>query len=73
LFLSGEGDGDAGIFVLGMIVGAGISHNFSLAGSPDQIVDGVLKVGGISAWGQAAVIVGIVFCLIIGFTAREQD
>ena len=43
LFLSGEGDGDAGIFVLGMIVGAGISHNFSLAGSPDKVVDGVLK------------------------------
>jgi len=29
LFLSGEGDGDAGIFVFGMIVGAGIAHNFS--------------------------------------------
>jgi YedE family putative selenium metabolism protein len=73
LFLSGEGDGDAGIFVLGMIVGAGISHNFSLAGSPDQLVDGVLKIGGISIWGQIAVVVGIVFCLIIGFTARDRN
>jgi len=26
LFLAGEGDGDAGVFVLGMIVGAGIAH-----------------------------------------------
>ncbi len=32
LFLAGEGDGDSGVFVLGMIVGAGISHNFMLAG-----------------------------------------
>jgi len=27
LFLAGEGDGDAAVFVLGMIVGAGIAHN----------------------------------------------
>lgn len=72
LFLSGEGDGDAGIFVMGMIVGAGIAHNFSLAGCPDQMVDGVLTVGGISIWGQAAVIVGILFCLVVGYTARER-
>lgn len=30
LFLAGEGDADAGIFVLEMIVGAAVSHNFSL-------------------------------------------
>ena len=34
LFLSGEGDGDSAIFVLGMIVGAGFSHNFNAASSP---------------------------------------
>jgi len=72
LFLSGEGDGDAAIFVLGMIVGAGISHNFGLAGRPDTVVDGVLSVGGTSIYGQAAVILGIVFCIVLGFTAREQ-
>jgi YedE family putative selenium metabolism protein len=69
LFLSGEGDGDAGIFVLGMIVGAGISHNFSLAGSPDSIVDGTLVVGGPGVYGKIAVIIGIVFCVVLGFTA----
>jgi YedE family putative selenium metabolism protein len=31
LFLSGERDGDAGVFVLGMITGAGLAHNFALA------------------------------------------
>lgn len=73
LFLSGEGDGDAGVFVLGMIIGAGISHNFALAGKPDAIVDGVLKVGGVSPFGMVAVIFGIVVTLIIGFTMRQKS
>ncbi|MCK7507013.1 MAG: hypothetical protein MZV70_25120 [Desulfobacterales bacterium] len=34
LFLSGEGDMDAAIFATGMIVGAGIAHNFAMASSP---------------------------------------
>ncbi len=62
LFLSGEGDNDAGIFVLGMIVGAGISHNFAMASSPK----------GVAAFGPVAVIFGIVFCLIIGFTMIQK-
>jgi len=62
LFLSGEGDTDAGIFVLGMIVGAGISHNFAMASSPK----------GVAAFGPIAVIFGIIFCLIIGFTMMQK-
>jgi YedE family putative selenium metabolism protein len=62
LFLSGEGDLDAGIFALGMIVGAGVSHNFAMASSP----------AGASAFGPAGVIVGFVFCLAVGFTMRER-
>ncbi|HQO66018.1 MAG TPA: YedE family putative selenium transporter, partial [Spirochaetales bacterium] len=33
LFLSGEGDADAGVVVLGMITGAAFAHNFNLASS----------------------------------------
>lgn len=62
LFLSGEGDLDAGIFALGMIVGAGVSHNFNMASSP----------AGAAAFGPAGVIVGLVFCLAVGFTMREK-
>jgi len=62
LFLSGEGDADAGVFVLGMIVGAGISHNFAMASSPK----------GVAAFGPIAVIVGIIFCLIIGFSMMQK-
>jgi hypothetical protein len=62
LFLAGEGDGDAAVFVLGMIVGAGISHNFGLASSPD----------GVGPYGIAAVIIGLLACLFIGFTMRKE-
>ena len=72
LFLSGEGDGDAAVFVLGMIVGAGISHNFALAGSPDSVVEGVVKVGGLTPFGMGAVILGLIVCLAIGLTMRER-
>ena len=62
LFLSGEGDGDAAVFVLGMIVGAGFAHNFGLASSPK----------GLGPYGIAAVIVGLLVCLFIGFTMRRK-
>jgi hypothetical protein len=63
LFLSGEGDGDAAVFVLGMIVGAGFAHNFGLASSPK----------GVGPHGIAAVVVGILVCLLIGFTMRRKS
>lgn len=63
LFLSGEGDGDAAVFVMGMIVGAGFAHNFGLASSP----------GGVGPHGIAAVIIGLLVCLFIGFTMRRKS
>ncbi|MFN2270451.1 MAG: YedE family putative selenium transporter [Anaerolineae bacterium] len=72
LFLAGEGDGDAAVFVLGMITGAGLAHNFALAGSPDTVVEGVQKVGGISPYGMVAVVLGLVVCVLIGFTMRQK-
>ena len=63
LILSGEGDADSGVFVLGMIIGAGFAHNFALASSPK----------GPGAFGPAAVIIGLIFCLIIGFAMRERS
>ncbi len=62
LFLSGEGDMDAAIFATGMIVGAGIAHNFAIASSPK----------GIAAFGPAAVLVGFLFCLVVGLTQRDK-
>jgi len=63
LFLSGEGDGDAAVFVLGMIVGAGFAHNFGLASSPN----------GVGPHGIAAVMIGLLVCLFVGFTMRRKS
>jgi YedE family putative selenium metabolism protein len=63
LILSGEGDGDAAVFAIGMIVGAGFAHNFTLASSAK----------GPGAFGPAAVITGLIFCLIIGLGMRERS
>ncbi len=62
LFLSGEGDADAGVFVLGMIVGAGIAHNFAMASSPK----------GVAAFGPITVLIGLLFCLTIGLTMMQK-
>ena len=63
LFLSGEGDGDAGVFVLGMIVGAGFAHNFNLASSAT----------GPSPYGPAATVFGLVVVAAIGLGFREKS
>lgn len=72
LILSGEGDSDAGVFVLGMIIGAGFAHNFALAGVPDKMVEGVLTVGGPGIYGQAAVVLGLIVCVVLGLTMRQR-
>jgi len=69
LILAGEGDGDASVFVLGMIVGAGFAHNFVLAGKPDMGE----KVGGVSTAGMVAVALGLAVCVAFGFFLREKE
>jgi len=72
LFMAGEGDGDAGLFALGMISAAAFAHNFGLAGAPDKIVEGVVQVGGPAVPGQVAVLLGLVVCVALGFAMRER-
>ncbi|MCL0095880.1 YedE family putative selenium transporter [Dehalococcoidia bacterium] len=60
--LSGEGDTDAGITVLGFFAGAAFAHNFLLASTPDGPTD----------FGQVAVIVGLVFAASVGFLMRDR-
>ena len=62
LILSGEGDTDAGLFVLGMIVGAGFSHNFAMASSPK----------GIGEFGMWGTIIGLVFTFVIAITMTQK-
>ena len=60
--LTSEGDNDAGITVIGMIVGGALAMNFLIASSGTAT----------GKWGPVAVIIGLVFCLIIGFGMREK-
>ena len=63
LFMAGEGNTDAALFGLGMLVGAAVSHNFGLASSPN----------GIGPHGMAAVVIGFVVLVLIGwFHTRRQ-
>ena len=62
LFLAGEGDGDAAVFALGMIVGAAMAHNFGTASSGT----------GIGPYGIHATIIGFVVCVIIGFMHSKR-
>ena len=62
LILSGEGDTDAGVTILGLFAGAAFAHNFGLASSG----------AGPSALGPVAVIIGLAFCLAVGFLMIEK-
>ena len=62
LVLAGEGDTDAGMSILGYFAGAAFAHNFLLASSP----------AGTGAWGPVAVVIGLAFCLIVGFMMLER-
>jgi len=60
--ISGEGDTDAGVFILGLIAGAAFAHiwGFSAGGS------------GIGTNSVIAVFVGLAFCLTIGLFMRQK-
>ena len=60
--LAGEGDSDAATVVCGMLAGAAFAHNFALAGSPQ----------GVGVNGQIAVVVGLVFCGLLGICLRAK-
>jgi hypothetical protein len=58
VFLSGEGDGDAAIFVCGMLAGAGVAHNFLMVGTQQMA--------------PHAMVAGLVVVCLIGILGREK-
>ncbi len=62
LIMSGEGDNDAALFVMGLIVGAGIAHNFGFASGPK----------GPGPYAATAFAAGMIFCLAVGFFNRGR-
>ncbi len=61
IILAGEGNTDSGIFILGMLLGAAVAHNFGLASSPK----------GIGEFGAVATLIGIAYTLIVGFVMTK--
>ncbi|MGV8057934.1 MAG: YedE family putative selenium transporter [Smithellaceae bacterium] len=62
MVLASEGDTDAGITFLGLAAGAAFAHNFLLASSAQ----------GTSVFGPFAVLAGLVFCLLVGFSMMDR-
>ena len=62
MVLASEGDADAGVTFLGLLAGAAFAHNFLLASSPK----------GPSAFGPAAIIIGLVFCILVGLAMIDR-
>ena len=62
LILSGEGSSDAGVFVLGMLTAGALAHNMGWASSP----------AGPGPNALAVVVVGLGFCLAVGFFNRKS-
>jgi YedE family putative selenium metabolism protein len=58
VFLSGEGDADAAVFVLGMLTGAAVAHNFVMVGN--------------AAMAPVAAVGGLIVVVIIGVVGREK-
>ncbi|HUU97410.1 MAG TPA: YedE family putative selenium transporter [Phycisphaerae bacterium] len=58
VFLCGEGDGDAAVFVFGMLTGAAVAHNFVMVGA--------------AANAPYIVVIGLIVVGIIGFMGREK-
>jgi YedE family putative selenium metabolism protein len=62
LVMSGEGDTDAGMTVFGMIVGAGLTMSLGIASSATSA----------GKYGPWALAVGLIVCIVLGFTMREK-
>lgn len=62
VILSGEGNTDSAITVIGLIAGGAFAHNFGLAASPK----------GVPVNGQIAVVIGLLVMLVIATTCKRQ-
>lgn len=61
-FMSGEGDGDSSVFIMGMIAGAAISHNFNMAGGTK----------GPGLYSYLGIAMGLAICVLLGFFMKEK-
>lgn len=73
LILSGEGNADSGVTVLGYFVGAALAHNFKLASAATTIAaDGTVS-GGPSIGGKIATIVILALLVVVALLNSKQQ
>lgn len=68
LILTGQGSSDAAFTVTGMLLGAALAHNFTLASAPASPE----AVGGPNIYGQGAIILSIIVLFIIAFVGIRR-
>lgn len=73
LILSGTGNTDSAITIIGMALGAAASHNFGLASAPNKLDEAGQLVGGPTAAGKIAVIIGLIILIGIGLMKRQTE
>lgn len=75
LILAGQGSADSAVTVLGMFVGAALSHNFGLAGSGTALNAETQEVvaGSVPMNGKVAVIICIIICVAIAFGNKRSE
>ena len=74
LILAGQGSGDSTVTFLGMLFGAAVSHNFSLAGAAAKAATDTEAAiaGGPGLNGKVAVILCIIVLFVIAATQRRE-
>jgi hypothetical protein len=71
LFLSGEGNIDSVVFMLGMLTATWIAQQLGFTVAPDTVILDNVFVGGPNMAGMIAVIISLLVCLIIGISMRK--
>lgn len=75
LILAGQGSSDAGVTVIGMLVGAALCHNLGLASSGTSMNPETkeLVAGAASQNGKVACIICIILLFVIAFTNKREE
>lgn len=75
LILAGQGSSDSAVTVLGMFIGAALSHNFGLAGSGTALNAETQEIvaGSVPMNGRAAVVICIIVCFVIAFGNKRSE
>ena len=75
LILAGQGSSDSAVTVLGMFIGAALSHNFGLAGSGTALNAETQEIvaGSVPMNGRVAVVICIIVCFVIAFGNKRSE